>query len=73
MVGVYSYSVHTDYGLFAVYHGANFDIPTEFCVAIYCVELIFNGILIYGAHKVFISLKSCYLSLISFQSCYQLY
>ncbi|CAB3227846.1 unnamed protein product [Arctia plantaginis] len=51
MVGVYSYSVHSEYGLIAIYHGANFDIPSEFCVAIYCIELIFNGILIYGAHK----------------------
>lgn len=51
MIGVYSYSVH--YGLFVrpVYHGATANLPGEFGVALYCIELIFAVILIYGAHK----------------------
>lgn len=51
MMGVYSYSIHTDYGLFGIYHGASVNIPAEICVALYCLELVFDVILIYGTHK----------------------
>ncbi|CAH1637051.1 unnamed protein product [Spodoptera littoralis] len=53
MVGVYSYSVHTELGLFAIYHGTTVgaSVPEGACVFIYCVELIFTAILLYGTHK----------------------
>ncbi|XP_021184426.2 uncharacterized protein LOC110372188 [Helicoverpa armigera] len=53
MVGIYSYSVHADFGLFAIYHGTSVgvSIPEEVCVFIYCVEVVFSAVLLYGAHK----------------------
>ncbi|XP_075977238.1 uncharacterized protein LOC142977306 [Anticarsia gemmatalis] len=60
LVGIYSYSVHTSYGLFAVYHGASLDMPAELCVAIYCLELVFNAVLIYGAHRKLMSYIKAY-------------
>ncbi|KAF9823381.1 hypothetical protein SFRURICE_006594 [Spodoptera frugiperda] len=48
-----SYSVHTDFGLFAIYHGTSVgaSVPEGVCVFIYCVEIIFTAILLYGTHK----------------------
>ncbi|XP_037302243.1 uncharacterized protein LOC119192537 [Manduca sexta] len=34
-----------------MYHGMSFSLPAELCVAIYCLEVIFNAVLIYGTHK----------------------
>lgn len=53
MVGIYSYSVHADLGLFSIYHGVNvgISIPEGVCIAIYCFEVLFTAVLLYGTHK----------------------
>ncbi|XP_050344345.1 uncharacterized protein LOC126769528 [Nymphalis io] len=51
MVGLYSYSVHNGSGIVLVYHGVPADLDGELCIAIFCVDIIFNIALVYGAHK----------------------
>ncbi|KAJ0176275.1 hypothetical protein K1T71_008449 [Dendrolimus kikuchii] len=51
LLGVYSYSVNTGSRSILLYHGQPSSIaPLEFCVALYCLEVIFNALLIYGVH-----------------------
>ncbi|CAH2041669.1 unnamed protein product, partial [Iphiclides podalirius] len=50
MVGLYSYSVHKDVGLTIVFHGSTADLDDAVCIGIYCVEIVMNILLVYGAH-----------------------
>ena len=52
MVGVYSYSVHHNADVILVYHGVTSNIEDKFCLAIYCVDIVFNALMVYGAHRV---------------------
>ncbi|CAH2236578.1 uncharacterized protein LOC120631505 [Pararge aegeria] len=61
MVGVYSYSVHHSYYMTMVFHGVASDIDSELGVAIYCADIIFSVVLLYGAHRqIIIYLKVFY-------------
>ncbi|KAJ8720019.1 hypothetical protein PYW07_012062 [Mythimna separata] len=62
MVGVYSYSIHADFDLFSIYHGINVgvSIPQGVCVAIYCLEIVFTAVLLYGTHKKLINYIKTY-------------
>ncbi|KOB71900.1 Superoxide dismutase copper/zinc binding protein [Operophtera brumata] len=48
---MYSYSVNYAEIAEWMIHGRTMTLPAELCVAFYCFELIFDGVLIYGAHK----------------------
>lgn len=52
MIGVYSYSVNKDspYNDF-LYHGSVTNLAAEICIAIYCLEIILNVVLVYGGHR----------------------
>ncbi|CAH0726745.1 unnamed protein product, partial [Brenthis ino] len=51
MLGLYSYSVHKGFGVELVYHGVSTSAEAELCIAIYCVDILFNVLMVYGAHK----------------------
>ncbi|XP_037970111.2 uncharacterized protein LOC105396428 [Plutella xylostella] len=53
MVGVYSYWLHSGAGgVLVVYHGAAaWGAAGEACVVVYVMEMLFNVLLLYGAHK----------------------
>ncbi|XP_063365169.1 uncharacterized protein LOC134653706 [Cydia amplana] len=51
MLGVYSYYINAASGnLHLIYHGSLSMIPAEACLFIYCLEIVFNLILLYGTH-----------------------
>ncbi|XP_073945965.1 uncharacterized protein [Choristoneura fumiferana] len=51
MVGVYSYCIHEgSREPTLVYHGSVSMIAAEACLFVYCVEIVFNALLLYGAH-----------------------
>ncbi|CAG5043578.1 unnamed protein product [Parnassius apollo] len=50
MIGMYSYSVHHDIGFTMMYHGSTSEVEDAVCVGIYCVEIVMNVLLVYGAH-----------------------
>ncbi|XP_068628798.1 lysosomal-associated transmembrane protein 4A-like [Battus philenor] len=50
MLSLYSYSVHHEMGFTMVYHGSTASLEDAVCVGIYCIEIIMNIILVYGAH-----------------------
>ncbi|CAH0726748.1 unnamed protein product, partial [Brenthis ino] len=54
-LGVYSYSVHSEYGVVLVYRGVATPAEAEICIALYCVDILFNVSLVYGAHKQIVS------------------
>ncbi|XP_023951469.1 uncharacterized protein LOC112055533 [Bicyclus anynana] len=61
MVGVYSYSVHFSYDMAMVYHGVAGNADSGVCLAIYCADIIFSVVLLYGAHRqIIIYLKVFY-------------
>ncbi|XP_026500900.2 uncharacterized protein LOC113404256 [Vanessa tameamea] len=51
MVAVYSYSVHNNVGILLMYHGVPAEMDDKLCIAIFCVDIMFNITLVYGAHK----------------------
>ncbi|XP_014359897.2 uncharacterized protein LOC106711975 [Papilio machaon] len=51
MLSLYSYSVHHELGFTMVYHGSTSEFEDGVCVGIYCVEILMNVALVYGAHK----------------------
>ncbi|XP_069359818.1 uncharacterized protein [Maniola hyperantus] len=51
MVGVFSYAVHHNYGLTVVFHGVSGDMDNWVCLVLYCADIIFSAILLYGAHR----------------------
>lgn len=51
MVGVYSYSVHHNADVILVYHGVTSNIEDKFCLAIYCVDIMLNALMVCGAHR----------------------
>lgn len=52
MIGLYSYAVHLDAGVVLMYHGVSANVETKLGIALYCVDIIFNIVMVYGAHKV---------------------
>ncbi|CAH2236579.1 jg15338 [Pararge aegeria aegeria] len=51
MVGLISYSVHTDSRDTFVIEGVISGIDREVCIAGYCIEFIFTVLLLYGVHR----------------------
>ncbi|OWR45602.1 uncharacterized protein LOC133318772 [Danaus plexippus] len=61
MIGVYSLSVNEGYGMLMLFHGVATRMEEELCITIYVVDIIFNIVLLYGAHrKMMIYLKIFY-------------
>ncbi|XP_045451912.1 uncharacterized protein LOC123660937 [Melitaea cinxia] len=52
MVGLYSYSIHHNSEFVLLYHGGTITVDSELCIAIYCADVMFNILLVYGAHRV---------------------
>lgn len=51
VTGMYSTSVYfNDEHNYLSYHGAGARAPPELCVALYCLEIVFSALLIYGTH-----------------------
>ncbi|CAH0726751.1 unnamed protein product, partial [Brenthis ino] len=55
MIGLYSYAVHLDAGVVLVYHGVSANVEAKLGIALYCVDIIFNIVMVYGAHKIIVS------------------
>lgn len=51
MIGLYSYSIQHNSELVLLYHGGTMTVDEELCIAIYCADVIFNILLVYGAHR----------------------
>ncbi|CAH2090116.1 unnamed protein product [Euphydryas editha] len=51
MIGLYSYSIQHNGDFVLLYHGGMIAVDDEICVAMYCADVIFNILLVYGAHR----------------------
>lgn len=57
MIGLYSFTVmDARIGSELIYHGTTVNLPGELCIIIYCFEIVFNAMLLYGVHKVLLIL-----------------
>ncbi|XP_072943688.1 uncharacterized protein [Epargyreus clarus] len=61
MVGIYSMSVHMDMDVSLLFHGVSSEMDDTVCLVFYCVDILFNLALVYGAHrKILIYIKVYY-------------
>lgn len=53
MTGLYSYVVHRGMEKTTlILHGAADDVAVELCLILYILEIVFCGLMLYGAHMV---------------------
>ncbi|CAH0726750.1 unnamed protein product, partial [Brenthis ino] len=51
ILGICSYAIHYDFDIVLLYRDAPTRAEADMCIAINCVDILFNLLLVYGAHK----------------------